>query len=148
MLARLAELDVLRHVEVLSCVSGGSIVGAHYYLQVRNLLQSKSDSEVTRDDYVRIVRELETEFLAGVQRNIRMRVVAHPLSNLRTAFLRGSTRTAHAGELFESEIFARVGDGQGSRPRWLNDLMVRPHGAREDFSPKLDNWRRAARCRS
>ena len=39
-LARLAELDVLRHVEVLSCVSGGSIVGAHYYLQVRNLLQS------------------------------------------------------------------------------------------------------------
>lgn len=28
-LARLAELDVLRHVEVLSCVSGGSILGAH-----------------------------------------------------------------------------------------------------------------------
>src|SRR5262249_13447208 len=42
-LARLAELDVLRGVEVLSCVSGGSIIGAHYYLEVRKLLQTKSD---------------------------------------------------------------------------------------------------------
>jgi predicted patatin/cPLA2 family phospholipase len=31
-LARLAELDTLRHIEVLSCVSGGSIVGACYWL--------------------------------------------------------------------------------------------------------------------
>src|SRR5262245_2853516 len=37
-LARLAELDVLRHVEVLSCVSGGSIVGACYWLALRNRL--------------------------------------------------------------------------------------------------------------
>ena len=34
-LARLAEMDVLRSVEVLSTVSGGSIVGAHYYLEVK-----------------------------------------------------------------------------------------------------------------
>ena len=37
-LARLAELDVLRHVDVLSCVSGGSIVGACYWLMLRNRL--------------------------------------------------------------------------------------------------------------
>ncbi len=42
-LARLAECNVLRHVEILSCVSGGSIVGAHYYLKLRQLLQSKPD---------------------------------------------------------------------------------------------------------
>lgn len=41
-LARLAELDLLRHVEYLSCVSGGSIVGAHYYLEVRQLLQDQA----------------------------------------------------------------------------------------------------------
>ncbi len=35
-LARLAELDMLRRVEVISCVSGGSIVGAHYYLELRS----------------------------------------------------------------------------------------------------------------
>src|SRR5450755_3324242 len=39
-LARLAELDVLRRVEVLSCVSGGSIIGAHYYLQLRETLET------------------------------------------------------------------------------------------------------------
>ncbi len=37
-LARLAELDVLRHVDVLSCVSGGSIVGACYWMMLRNRL--------------------------------------------------------------------------------------------------------------
>src|ERR1700733_11095257 len=42
-LARLAELDVLRHVEVLSCVSGGSIIGAYYYLELRNKLQQKPE---------------------------------------------------------------------------------------------------------
>src|SRR6185436_1352660 len=37
-LARLAEVNVLRHVDVLSCVSGGSIVGACYWLAVRERL--------------------------------------------------------------------------------------------------------------
>src|SRR5207253_922970 len=75
-LARLAELDVLRHVEVLSCVSGGSILGAHYYLEVRRLLPTKADDEITREDYIEIVRRLEERFLRGVQRNIRTRVLA------------------------------------------------------------------------
>ena len=47
-LARLAECNVLRRVEVLSCVSGGSIVGAYYYLKLRQLLQEKPDAEVDR----------------------------------------------------------------------------------------------------
>src|SRR5437868_15290628 len=43
-LARLAELDALRHVEVLSCVSGGSILGALYYLELRRELMKTPDS--------------------------------------------------------------------------------------------------------
>jgi predicted acylesterase/phospholipase RssA len=39
-LARLAELDMLRHIEVLSCVSGGSIIGAFYYLKLRTYLRA------------------------------------------------------------------------------------------------------------
>lgn len=42
-LARLAEVDALRHVEAISTVSGGSIVGALYYLELKKLLESKSD---------------------------------------------------------------------------------------------------------
>ncbi len=54
-LARLAEMDVLRSVEVLSTVSGGSIVGAHYYLEVKHLLETKSD--LTRKDYINRTKE-------------------------------------------------------------------------------------------
>src|SRR5206468_11626135 len=70
-LAKLAELDMLRHIEVLSCVSGGSIVGAHYYLKVRRLLQSKHEKDIRRDDYITLVSELAAEFLEGVQYDIR-----------------------------------------------------------------------------
>ena len=40
-LARMAEMGMLRHVEVISTVSGGSIVGAAYYLGLKSLLESK-----------------------------------------------------------------------------------------------------------
>ena len=46
-LARLAELGILRRVEVISSVSGGSIIGALYYIHVKNLLERKPDSEIT-----------------------------------------------------------------------------------------------------
>ncbi|HVD49595.1 MAG TPA: patatin-like phospholipase family protein, partial [Gaiellaceae bacterium] len=39
-LACLAELGLLRLVQVISTVSGGSIVGALYYLHVKNLLEA------------------------------------------------------------------------------------------------------------
>ena len=107
-LARLAELDVLRHVEVLSCVSGGSIVGAHYYLEVRRLLQTKREARtdkeysdtrpaderdwITQQDYVEIVKRLEERFLRGVQRNIRTRVLAGIYTNLRVGLLAHAAR--------------------------------------------------------
>ena len=47
-LARLAELNVLRHVEVLSCVSGGSIVGACYWLALRKRLHGSRIDDAGR----------------------------------------------------------------------------------------------------
>jgi predicted acylesterase/phospholipase RssA len=146
MFARLAELDVLRRVEVLSCVSGGSIIGAHYYLEVRKLLQSKPDAEIVKQDYIDIVKRLESNFLAGVQRNIRMRVAAEFLTNLKMIFLPNYTRTMRAGDLYEREIFSSVEDGEGNKPRWLNDLKIKPVGEDDDFAPKYHNWRREAKA--
>jgi predicted acylesterase/phospholipase RssA len=156
MLARLAELDVLRHVEALSCVSGGSIIGAHYYLEVRKLLQEKPDEEITREDYIQIVKKVERDFLRGVQRNVRTRVAAEPWTNLKMIFGSDSaplrwifgpaySRTMRAGDLFESEIFSRVEDGGGHKPRFINDLYVRPKGEGPDFRPKYHNWLREAK---
>src|SRR5919198_2487927 len=62
-LSRLAEMDVLRSVEVLSTVSGGSIVGAHYYLELQHLLQTKGDQAITREDYIALVKRIQGHFI-------------------------------------------------------------------------------------
>ena len=144
-LARLAEMDLLRKVEALSCVSGGSIVGAHYYLEVRKLLCEKADQEIAKEDYIEIVKRVERDFLAGVQTNIRTRVLANPWTNLRMIFSSNYSRTRRVGELYEKKIFALVKDGEGGKPRWLNELKIQPKGEAPDFHPKNDNWRRAAK---
>ncbi|MBI1357119.1 MAG: patatin family protein [Acidobacteria bacterium] len=137
-LAALAERDMLRHVEALSCVSGGSIVGAHYYLEIRKLLQEKADGEITRDEYVQVVERVAEAFLAGVQKNIRMRVVGSVVGNLRMMFQPGYTRTNRLGELYEEHLYARIGD-DGKRS--LRELIIRPKGD-ETCKPKYDNWKR------
>jgi len=146
-LAKLAELDMLRHVEVISCVSGGSIIGAHYYLEIRNLLRKKPDQQITRDDYVEIVERICDQFLEGVQRNIRTRVAAEFVTNLKMIFAPHYSRTQRAGELYEEEIYSRIGDGEDNRPRWVNDLFIQPadEDKNRDFAPKYENWRRAAK---
>lgn len=141
-LAHLAERDILRHVEVLSCVSGGSIVGAHYYLELKRLLETVPDGELRPQDYVELVERLERDFLAGVQTNLRGQVFASIWANVRALLQPGYTTTRRLGELYETCLYARVKDGAGARPRHLRDLFVRPKDDRDDFNPKVDNWRR------
>jgi predicted acylesterase/phospholipase RssA len=143
-LARLAELDLLRSVEYLSCVSGGSIIGAYYYLEVRKLLQSKHDDEIKSQDYVDIVKCIETEFLKGVQKNLRTQVLAEWSTSLKMMLWPEYSRTKRAGELYETELYGRIGDGENGSIRWLNELIVIPKGEDEKtFRPKDHNWRRS-----
>jgi predicted acylesterase/phospholipase RssA len=144
-LARLAELGVLPSVEVLSCVSGGSIVGAHYYLELRHLLQTKSDAEIGPQDYVNIVQRMHVEFLEGVQRNIRTKALAELITSVRMIFQPHFTRTQRLGDLYERLLYARVADGEGSGDRWLSGLFVVPAGGQGKFNPKKDNWSRTAK---
>lgn len=151
-LARLAELDVLRHVEALSCVSGGSIIGAHYYLELRQLLRSKAQSDITRTDYIQMVQRIERDFLAGVQRNIRTRMLASFGANFKMflpMFFPNFSRTEYTGKLIEDEIFSRVQDqdAQGQRDRVLSNLTIQPIDAPKnlEFSPKDQNWRRSVK---
>lgn len=149
-LAQLAELDVLRNVEVLSCVSGGSIVGAYYYLKVRHLLQTKIDNDITRQDYIDIVREMIDEFVSGVQKNVRTRVAVNPLKNFRMFWSQNYSRTVRAAELYEQYLYALVKDGHPlGKERYLNDLTIAPLINKDErdtsFSPKYQNWRRSAK---
>lgn len=132
-LAQLAELDVLRHVEVISCVSGGSIIGAHYYLELRRLLQTKTDDEISPRGLRGIGAARGTEISRGsaTQR-------AHPgaggMDDQRADGLAaGYSRTRRVGELYEREIW-RIEDGEGlvTGPGWLPDWLARRFGFRRD----------------
>ncbi len=152
MLAKLAELDLLRGVEYLSCVSGGSIIGAHYYLEVRNLLQSKTDAEITREDYIAIVERVQKDFLDGVQTNVRVQVASEWMANAKMIYSSDYSRTNRLGELYEEQIFSRIKssetpatEAKGAGKLLLNELKVEPKGEAPGFSPKDQNWRRAAK---
>jgi predicted acylesterase/phospholipase RssA len=147
-MARLAEMDVLRSVEVLSTVSGGSIVGAHYYLEVQNLLEKESDRKISRAAYIEIISRVQEQFLAGVQRNLRTRTLSNIFSNLRMIFSKGYSRSHRIGEMYESELYKHVSDSHPKdKPRTMPQLLIGPPGEkdRESFKPKISNWRRRAK---
>jgi predicted acylesterase/phospholipase RssA len=145
-LAKLAELDMLRNVEVISCVSAGSIIGALYYLELRELLQSTPDAEITRADYIALVRRVERNFLEAVQRNIRTRLGAEFWTNFKTVVFPNYTRTERAGELLDEMLYSRVGGRKPGRRPMLNELDILPRGEDEaTFNPAESNWRRAAK---
>jgi predicted acylesterase/phospholipase RssA len=139
-LAKLAELDVLRHVEVLSCVSGGSIVGAFYYLELKKRLES---GRTSRADYIQLVRDVEQKFLAGVRKNIRTRIAASFRGGLKMAFVSGYSRSDIVGELYQKHLYDKTADEGRTAPRLMSQLMVTPaeHKAGHAFNPKYDNWR-------
>lgn len=147
-LARLAEIDALRHVEVLSTVSGGSIIGTHYYLELKQLLESKPDRTIVRQDYITLIQRIQETFLKGVQRNLRMRVLSSLWGNIRMFVLGDYTRSKRIGELYEQEIYSRVVDGTPScKPRPVPSLFVAPADfpTSKNFKPKEQNWLRFAK---
>lgn len=147
-LARLAELNVLRHVEVLSCVSGGSIVGACYWLALRNRLLR--DAPLSRDDYVAIVREVMTHFIAAVARDVR-RAIQPSIPQVFWRFVmrgeRGALDPERSAEQFEEHFYKPLLDGHS--PTYMHDLPFTPADHRPDlaaspvFRPGVHNWLRA-----
>src|SRR4029079_19185477 len=99
-LARLAELRLLRDVQVISTVSGGSIVGAAYYLRLQNLLESRPDDEIDDAAYVALVADLGRSFRQAVAKTVRGRVWSNPLKNLWMARWRYS-RSDRIGDLYD-----------------------------------------------
>jgi len=94
-LHRLAQLDLLRRVEVLSTVSGGSIIGALYMLLLKRerLLDPDTGKPVTdkprrlnRNDYVAIIKELERHLVRAMSLNLRNALFWNPFGVIRVLF--------------------------------------------------------------
>lgn len=144
-LARLAELGLLRRVEVISTVSGGSIVGALYYLHVKNLLEAKADDEIGDPDYVEAVRAVELEYREAAATNVRGAAWANPLKNFQMA-LPTYTRTDRVGELYEQRFYAKAwGNRSKAKGRIrMRDLLIDPKGHAGKFDPDVENASRNA----
>lgn len=105
-LRRLAELGLLRQVTQLSTVSGGSIVAALYYLHFKRAFEGKN-GELTNDDYVKVVKDVEVEFCKGVKKDIRNRLLAAPIAHLRELTF-GNGFGRRIARLYNAHFYGRV----------------------------------------
>ncbi|MGA2135998.1 MAG: patatin-like phospholipase family protein [Bryobacteraceae bacterium] len=144
-LARLAELDVLRHVEVLSCVSGGSIVGTCYWLELRR--RFLAEPEMQREDYTQIVKCLIDHFRNAVATDLR--------GQLQPAKAKLAWRVLWHGEkgALDPEIGAKALAEKfycpllaGAGPLYMHDLKFTPPDYKPEdgaeFNPTRHNWLR------
>lgn len=133
-LARLAEMDILKHVHVISTVSGGSIIGAYYYLKIKELLEGNrkdltgGQGRITRECYVAIIREIETEFLDGVQNNLRGRLFADAISNGKMLINDEYSRSDRMGDLYDTFFYRRFAKAPEQKPVLLKDIKIIPEG--------------------
>lgn len=142
-LAQMAEQGMLRDVEVVSAVSGGSIIAALYYLHVKKLLESKPDADVEDRDYIDLVKRIETDFKKATDRNIRLRTFADFQSNLKMAQANYS-RSDRISELYNAYLYRGVLD-DAADPVQMRELKIHPPGEPEDFHPRTGNARRKAK---
>ena len=140
-LARLAELDLLRQLQVLSTVSGGSIIGAMYYLKLKQLLEhSRSDGLIpsSPNAYIILVKELETEFLKGVQTNLRMRALLNPIKNAKMLISDDYSRSDRMSELYHKTFYKPVWNSkQETFFDWLQDVLCIKDGRADIFLKDL-----------
>lgn len=131
--SRLAELDMLKHIDVISSVSGGSIMAMHYYLKLQQLLERKDNYKIEQKDYVKLVKDMQEEFLKGVQKNIRMQAFKqyNPCDE---------TVTQRIGKLYQTELYDKAVNG--CAPRTMNKLYIHPkvnnHNIKS-FNPHFNN---------
>jgi patatin-like phospholipase len=137
-LAQMAEKGLLRKVEVISTVSGGSILGVAYYILLKRLLESKADADIVDQDYVDLVVELEESFRKGVSENIRMRTFLNPIANMRMA-LPNFSRSDQIGRLYTEYLYLPIynkGRSPDQQVKSINmtDLHISPKN-NQNFHP-------------
>ena len=110
-LLRMAEFGVLKHVEAISTVSGGSIVGAVFYLHLLDLLE-ETDRPVGDDDLVTLVGGIAASFPDSVARNVRVRALTSYPSLVKMA-QPDYSRSDRVAELYDELFFPRVAGGGG-----------------------------------
>ena len=146
-LARLAELDVLRHVEVLSCVSGGSIVGACYWLKLRQRL--KDSAPLSRQSYVDMVKELIEHFQQAVGLDVRRSVQPSKIALAWRVLVKGAHGALDPEQVavsLERDFYRPLMPGSGTLEMHELPFTPKDHNpalaGTGEFNPVQHNWLR------
>lgn len=124
-LARLADEDRLRDVDVISAVSGGSITAALYALHLGKLLGHKPHNDITKEDYQAVVWAVGHDLRQAVRKNLRMRLFSNPWCTLK--MLRSDySRSDRMAGLYQKHLYSVFG-----KKVQVSDLLVTP----KDFVP-------------
>lgn len=108
-LRRLQETQVLRYVEVLSTVSGGSIIGALYVLYLKNAIDKAKVNKGQLDDheFKKILDDVERILIKGIQKNLRNHLFINPFGWLKM-FIFGESLSKRMARLYERYLYKDV----------------------------------------
>jgi len=133
-LLRLAELDILRNVQVISTVSGGSIIGMYYYLGVKKLLESQNNDEISKQDYIDLVLRIKKNFSKAIrENNIRMLAFQKKLNQ---------NLTEKLGELYQEKLYDPIFEDD-TLIKNMSELKIKPKidGTNQsEFIPQFHNF--------
>lgn len=149
-LARLAEHDLLRRIDALSCVSGGSIVGACYWLALRRRMLDPKPMD--RQAYVDLVKAVIEHFRAAVGHNLRGKVQPGALKAVWRLLTRshGAMDPEDIAPLLDEWFYRPLLPGRDPRagPIQMDELPFNPadhdpvHTGATTFHPGRHNWAR------
>ncbi len=143
-LAQMAEQGLLRSIEIISTVSGGSVIGALYYLHVKKLLESKIDKEITDQDYIEIIKTIEVDFLKATNKNIRMATFGNFIKNFQMLMSSDYSRSNRIAELYNKYFYQAILENAGN-PIEMRGLKIYPRESPQYFHPKKHNIFRSAK---
>ena len=143
LLAQMAEQGLLKSVEVISTVSGGSIIGALYYMHLKKCLELKVDGDISDQDYIEIIQTIEVDFLKATEKNIRMNILADVRKNFK---MKGAdySRSHRIAELYNDLLYQSVLENS-DKPIEMQNLKITPKDGSENFNPKDHNHDRIAK---
>jgi predicted acylesterase/phospholipase RssA len=138
-LRRLADLDLLRHVEVISAVSGGAITATLYALLLkRELEQPQYEGKLSQACYRKIVDDLEVRLCLGIQKDLRTRLFMNPFNQI-IDIATGDHLTRAMARLYDRHLLRETIEelsGQAGRrgEMSLNAIKIRPAGKAIDLA--------------
>ena len=143
-MAQLARRGLLRSIEVISTVSGGSILGAYYLIGVKRLLEGNEDRNLQDGDLQELMETIEEDFFAVVQRNMRLRTLTNLGANFKMA-KRNYSRSDRFADLLDKEFYLplwRQAEPSRTAAITMRDLVIAPKGHPGDFDRRHNRNRK------